>query len=145
MGLRELAARACDLQGATRKMILLLVSAAVALTGPCTITDGDTIRCGWERIRLLGIDAPEAHGCPAWRRCAKGDPAASTESLRRLVTGRSLSIARDGVDRYGRTLAVVYAAGRNLSCAQLAARAAVYVAKWDEREMVKRDCPIDAR
>ena len=29
------------------------------ITGPATITDGDTLRIGRERIRLFGIDAPE--------------------------------------------------------------------------------------
>lgn len=28
----------------------------------CTVTDGDTIRCNGERIRLLGIDTPELPG-----------------------------------------------------------------------------------
>ena len=32
----------------------------------CTVTDGDTVRCNGERIRLLGIDAPELPGCDDW-------------------------------------------------------------------------------
>jgi endonuclease YncB( thermonuclease family) len=48
----------------------------------CSVTDGDTIRCGDERIRLLGIDAPELPGhCRSGRNCAPGDPYASTSSL----------------------------------------------------------------
>ncbi|RPF70427.1 thermonuclease family protein [Aurantiacibacter spongiae] len=107
----------------------------------CRITDGDTIRCGDERIRLLGIDAPELPGhCRQGRDCVEGDPYASTETLRRAMQGR-LTIARAGTDRYGRTLAVVYADGVNLSCAQIEAGQAEYVERWDNGGMVARDCP----
>ena len=38
---------------------LALAPALVATPlGPCTVTDGDTLRCGEERLRLTGIDAP---------------------------------------------------------------------------------------
>jgi endonuclease YncB( thermonuclease family) len=41
----------------------------------CTVTDGDTIRCNGERIRLLGIDTPELPGhCRKGRDCVSGDP-----------------------------------------------------------------------
>lgn len=49
--------------------------APTELVAGCTVTDGDTIRCGAERIRLLGIDAPELPGhCRSGRACAPGDP-----------------------------------------------------------------------
>ena len=36
----------------------------------CTVTDGDTIRCDGEPIRLLGIDTPEVPGhCREGRDC----------------------------------------------------------------------------
>src|ERR1700712_1173347 len=48
----------------------------------CRVVDGDTLRCGNERVRLLGIDAPELPGhCRIGRACAPGDPYASTASL----------------------------------------------------------------
>ena len=48
------------------------------LNQPCTVTDGDTIRCGDERIRLLAIDAPEMGGrCRKGRQCVAGSPLAS--------------------------------------------------------------------
>jgi len=47
----------------------------------CRSVDGDTINCGGEAIRLNGIDAPEKHGCPAYRNCAPGDPYLSEASL----------------------------------------------------------------
>jgi micrococcal nuclease len=117
----------------------LLLLAAVALSG-CAVVDGDTIRCGQERIRLLGIDAPEMHGCPKGRRCAPGDPQASTDNLRRLVEGQSLRIERVGQDRYGRTLAVVWAGGVNTSCAQVAGGFAIYRPDWDNGGRVAQSC-----
>lgn len=114
----------------------------VAIETACGITDGDTIRCGDERIRLLGIDAPEKAGrCWKGRQCAPGDPVASSESLRRAVDKGPLSIIRLGEDRYGRTLALVRAEGVDLSCHQLATGNAVYVKRWDDRQAVARTCP----
>jgi endonuclease YncB( thermonuclease family) len=110
------------------------------ITG-CHITDGDTIRCGDERIRLLGIDAPEMPGhCRQGRVCVEGDPHASSASLAKALTG-TLRIRRMGQDRYGRTLAIVAGERGDLSCWQLAHKQAVYVAKWDNGSAVARLCP----
>lgn len=46
------------------------------------VVDGDTLRCGSIRLRLLGIDAPELPGhCAAYRECAPGDGITSKRSL----------------------------------------------------------------
>lgn len=106
----------------------------------CRVVDGDTLRCGPERIRLLGIDAPELPGhCRAGRTCAPGDPYASTESLRRAMTGMLL-IQRVTQDRYGRTVALVSGDRGDLSCWQLRAGAAVYKPKWDNGRLLARSC-----
>lgn len=53
---------------------------------PCAyVVDGDSLRCGQERLRLLGIDAPEIHGCPSWRRCVTGSGEAAKQSLGRAL------------------------------------------------------------
>ena len=107
----------------------------------CTTTDGDTIQCGSERIRLLGIDAPELPGhCRKGRDCAPGDPYASTSSLSGAMTGQ-LTITRVGEDRYGRTLALVAGANGDLSCWQLAHGQAIYKGNWDNGLRVARTCP----
>lgn len=69
----------------------------------CRAVDGDTIRCGEERVRLVGLDAPELRGrCEAERQRAL----AATERLRLLIAdGVTLSTA--GRDKYDRVLAVV--------------------------------------
>ncbi|MEH3107115.1 MAG: thermonuclease family protein [Sphingomonas fennica] len=117
----------------------------IAFALACTATDGDTIRCGDERIRLLGIDAPELPGhCRRGRVCAPGDGAAS----RRSLAGRmqpDLSIERVGRDRYGRTLAIVRAGRTNLSCYQLRAGQAIYKRAWDNSGRVRQACPEVAR
>ncbi len=50
------------------------------------VVDGDTLRCGSERVRLAGIDAPEMPGhCRPGRECTAGDAFASRDGLQALV------------------------------------------------------------
>lgn len=123
---------------------------AVPIEAACHVVDGDTLRCGEERIRLLGIDAPEMGGhCRPGRTCAPGDPEASKAALSAFFAENAkksgLTIRRVGEDRYGRTLGVVYAGGTNLSCAQLASGQAIYRCDWDSGGAVREDCPEVAR
>jgi endonuclease YncB( thermonuclease family) len=113
----------------------------MASSAPCHVVDGDTLRCGAERIRLLGIDAPELPGhCARNRHCAPGDPYASLKSLEAGRAGR-LRITRIGTDRYGRTLALVMGRHGDLSCWQLAHDAAIYKPAWDNDGRVAALCP----
>jgi endonuclease YncB( thermonuclease family) len=85
-----------------------------------TVIDGDTLDCAGERIRLVGIDAPEMPGhCRAGRRCVDGDPHAAKSALQAFAAS-GLSCAPDGQDSYGRTLARCQADGRDASCALIA-------------------------
>ena len=113
---------------------------SLAILLACVAVDGDTLRCAGERIRLLGIDAPELHGCPSYRNCVAGDGEASKRALESAMHGQKVAIERVGLDRFGRTLGVVYAGGQNLSCVMVASGAAVYVARWDTGNRVARDC-----
>jgi len=109
---------------------ILSILAAALLS--CTAVDGDTLRCGTERVRLIGIDAPELPGhCRQGRRCAPGDPWTSKSVLQRLVRGRWVRLDRQGQDRYGRTLAFASVGATDLACAQLEAGQALYVLEWD--------------
>lgn len=111
----------------------------------CRAIDGDTLRCGRERIRLLGIDAPEMPGhCRRGRRCAVGNPYASKSSLVAAASGR-LIIFRVGRDRYGRTLATVTGHVGDLSCWQIEPRNAMYRADWDHDGRFFNQCPKSAR
>lgn len=127
-------------------MLTALFLALSAISNPaCHAIDGDTIRCGKERVRLLGIDAPELHACRRGRVCAPGDPVASKDSLAAIMEGASLRIEPITRDRYGRTVALVYAGDHNLSCAQIKAGQAVYMAKWDNGGRLARACSYAQR
>lgn len=107
----------------------------------CTVTDGDTIRCNGERIRLLGIDTPELPGhCRDGRDCVEGDPYAATQSLADALVG-IIRINRVGEDHYGRTLATLSSDKGDLSCWQLQNGQAAYRAQWDNGRRVLRTCP----
>lgn len=77
----------------------------LALTLACSVTDGDTIRCGDERVRLLGIDTPELFSprCPREKQQAR----AAKDRLAELLRAGTMTLDRDGADRFGRTLATV--------------------------------------
>jgi len=94
------------------------------------VIDGDTLSCRNlpERVRLLGIDAPELPGhCNPGRRCTRGNGGAAKHVLIEMVrsAGR-VTVYPEDRDQYGRILARVRADGRDLSCAMVAAGAAVY-------------------
>ena len=84
------------------------------------VTDGDTIsvRVGerTEKVRLVGIDAPEIHDeRSAWRDRAY----AASRYVRDQVKGRTVTLEGDTVqgdrDEYGRLLRFVFVDGRNLN------------------------------
>lgn len=82
---------------------LLLAAPASAQGLRCQATDGDTLRCGSERIRVIGVDAPEMRGaCPREVRLARS----ARDRLARLAA-RGVTIEPRGRDRYRRLLAVV--------------------------------------
>lgn len=97
-----------------------LLKPAEAVTSAVSVYDGDTITIDGERIRILGLDTPEI-GPRA--RCAaeqQGAVAARAE-LERMLFRAKVTIRRDGTDRYGRTLAHVYADGENVARALISA------------------------
>ena len=77
--------------------------------GRAVIIDGDTFALGSERVRILNIDAPETRGSRCERELVLGLKA--KERLAGLLRTRSVAIARDGEDRYHRTLARVSVGG----------------------------------
>jgi endonuclease YncB( thermonuclease family) len=91
-----------------------------------TVVDGDTLRCGRQRVRLASIDAPEMPGhCRSGRVCTPGDPFASTSHLRRLISSRPVECVEIDVDNYGRSVSFCSAGGEDLSCGQVRAGVAV--------------------
>lgn len=104
------------------------------------VVDGDSLRCGRERIRLLGIDAPEISHCPTWRVCTAGDGNASKRSLLAALQNGRVRYKAVAIDRFGRTVAVVWAGAVNLSCWQLRRAQAIYKPRWDNGQIISRAC-----
>jgi len=91
-----------------------LLKPAEAVTSAVSVYDGDTITIDGERIRILGLDTPEigrGARCAAEARAAEE----ARDELHRLLRGAEITLRRDGTDRYGRTLAYVYADGRDVA------------------------------
>ena len=79
------------------------------------VIDGDTIDISGQRIRLHGIDTPEAK-----QECQREGVtwlcgAAATKTLRGLISGSDVSCTKHDKDRYGRIVAVCHANGRDLN------------------------------
>jgi endonuclease YncB( thermonuclease family) len=83
-----------------------LASAPIPLQGRAYAVDGDTIRLAGQRVRLVGIDAPEREqSCTdasgeAW---ACGEVART--AMTKLLAAGTVDCAASGRDRYGRRLA----------------------------------------
>lgn len=101
-------------------LLVLLFAAAPAWAAESArvvgVLDGDTItivRAGrQERIRLYGIDAPENR--QAYSR-------ASAKTLGEMLRGKTVAVEAMETDRYGRTVARIWADGREVSAAMVAA------------------------
>lgn len=107
--------------GAVRRLgwMLALVPALAWVAAPadaasrCKALDGDTVRCGRERIRLREVYAAE-----------RGEPGALAQrrALQRQLDSGEVRIRRRGKDDYGRTLGDVYVNGRKVTQADIGPR-----------------------
>lgn len=89
---------------------------ASLISGRAAVIDGDTLEIAGERVRLEGIDAPEAGqtcggGWLGTWDCGR----AATDQLRWLVGGRQVACERAGRDTYGRVLGWCSADGRDIN------------------------------
>lgn len=69
------------------------------------VIDGDTIRIGQEKFRLVGWDTPEKFGRERCAQEKRMGEQASREARRIFRHADELTLVRQGVDKYGRTLA----------------------------------------
>jgi len=86
-------------------------SAAVA-SDTVVLVDGDTLKYQGETIRLVDIDTPESFHSRCEHELVLALEAKAR--LRQLVDAGPIAIERHGKDRYGRTLARVVVAGRDV-------------------------------
>jgi len=77
--------------------------------------DGDSFSCAGEKIRVLGIDAPEIkHPDHGILEDQDGGSSAASATQRALKNAKRILIVRGGKDPYGRTLAHVIVDGELL-------------------------------
>lgn len=129
--------------------LMFLVTATASLSAEAVpakvegVSDGDTLKAvidGKEtKIRLYGIDAPE-----------KAQPfgQVSTDAIKQLTTGHKITIQAIDRDRYGRTVAIVFADGANVNEALVkSGNAWVYqqyctqpfCSEWDQYQQAAKD------
>lgn len=88
------------------------------VSGPARVVDGDTLDIAGTRVRLEGIDAPEAA-----QTCAGGwlghwsCGTKATNALDRLVKGGDVRCDGMGRDKYGRLLGICYAGSVEINAA----------------------------
>ena len=90
-------------------------SQAQIVRGAARAVDGDTLEVSGKRVRLFGIDAPESD-----QNCKKDDVSwacgqVATQQLAALVEGQQIECRGNGVDQYGRLLAVCTAGPEQLN------------------------------
>lgn len=109
------------------------------LDGRAIINDGDTLTLAGQRIRLLGIDAPE-HDQVCQRKAvdyACGRQA--REALSRIIDGRPVACEGWERDRYGRLLASCVVGGLDIGRTMVEAGWAVAYGEFAAEEKIARD------
>jgi endonuclease YncB( thermonuclease family) len=107
---------------------------APLVAGRATVIDGDTLEIEGRRIRLEGIDAPEAaQTCGGgWFGTWKCGVAA-TAQLRWLVGGRRVECESVGTDKYGRMLGLCTADNRDVNAEMVRTGHAWAFVKYSKR------------
>ena len=94
---------------ATRCLVAVLIGVLPVLASAgerCSAIDGDTLRCGRERVRIEGINAPELEA-PGGRE--------ARQRLQQRIRSGEIVIERRGRDKYGRTLGRLYVNGNRIT------------------------------
>ena len=90
------------------------------VSGTASVTDGDSLRIGNQRIRIHGIDAPELRQpCRSGQADAWHCGRASAQALEELVADRSVRCVKRDVDRYGRLVAQCFVGAVDLGREQV--------------------------
>lgn len=132
-------------------VLAVLILAAVALlaarldpepgqlSGQARISDGDSFHLGEERIRLLGIDAPElAQTCKTRRGGDWPCGRVARDRLSALIRSGTLACDAEGRDKYRRILATCRVDGRDIAKAMVADGLAVSSdSYWLEQQTAK--------
>lgn len=135
---RRVWSRQQPISSRTARFVLLVVAALAALSiawfdrlpaqlsGRAQAVDGDTLRIGDQRIRLLGLDALELdQSCVDASGDAWGCGLAARAFLARAIRGQPVVCAPAGRDSYGRILASCVVTGIDLGAQVVASGFAV--------------------
>ena len=109
------------------------------ISGKAFVADGDGLRVRGQTIRIAGVDAPEwdqkaKHRDGYWFNHGKRVKSA----LIREIGGKQISVAVEGVDRYGRLLGSVTCQGRDIG-EWLVAQGHAIAAYSDRYKQVERE------
>ena len=90
---------------------------AASAAGKIYAIDGDTFGIGVQRIRILGMDAPETHPPRCIREAQLG--LAATAKLKELLSSGTVTMSGSGHDQYGRELRQVFVNGQDVADAMI--------------------------
>lgn len=115
------------------------------ITGPATVTDGDTIKIDGQRIRIHGIDAPEQK--QSCQRDSEEWPCGSvaTAFMSHLVANHVVACKQRDVDRYGRIVAVCHAGGTDVGGAMVYYGLALAYRRYSKQYVATEDKAREAR
>lgn len=94
-----------------------MIAELILVTGLLAV-DGDSVLFRGERIRIMGVDSPEIH-CQCESECRAAW--AAKRFTQNTLDGGAVTIERQGLDKYRRTLARVYVNGQDLAAIIIAA------------------------
>ena len=124
--------------------MLALVAAALdrpppPVSGLARASDGDSFRLGNDRIRLLGLDAPElAQDCTAESGQTWPCGRAARARMAELLAAGPADCRPEEIDQYGRLLATCSIDGRDLGATLVAEGLAVSSGRyWTEEEAAR--------
>jgi len=119
--------------------LVLSAPSEATLTGRASAVDGDTLRLGGQRVRLIGIDAPElAQSCSDAAGVNWPCGQTAREKMAALLAGGPASCTPRGRDRYGRILATCTTEGVDVGEAIVGAGLAISTGSYLDAEAIAR-------
>ncbi len=114
------------------------------IVGQASVVDGDSLEIHGERIRLFGIDAPEAR--QTCTREGRPWPCGQTAAQRldALIGGRPVRCEPHNIDRYGRVVAICYGGEVDLNAALVAEGLALAYREFSRRYLADEEAARSA-
>ena len=128
--------------------MLALVAAALdrpppPVSGLARASDGDSFRLGDDRIRLLGLDAPElAQDCTAENGQTWACGRAARARMAELLAAGPADCRPEEIDQYGRLLATCSINGRDIGATMVAEGLAVSSGRYWTEEATARNARL---